>query len=46
MQRISTTVVALVGADAARWAREVGAFANVRAMVPEEDDPLDRAVAA
>ena len=46
MQRISTTVVALVGADAARWAREVGAFANVRAVVPEEDDPLDRAVAA
>lgn len=46
MQRISTTVVALVGTDAARWAREVGVFANVLAVVPDEVDPLDRAMAA
>lgn len=46
MQRISTTVVALVGTEAARWAREVGAFANVLAVVPDEDEPLARAVAA
>jgi hypothetical protein len=46
MQRISTTVVALVGAEAARWARKVGAFANVLAVVPDEGDPLERAVAA
>lgn len=46
MQRISTTVVALVGADAARWARAVGAFANVLAVVPDDGDPLARAVTA
>lgn len=46
MQRIPTTVVALVGTDATRWAREVGASTNVVAVIPDEDDPLDRAVAA
>ena len=46
MQRISATVVALVGADAARWAWDVGASANVLAVVPDEGDPLERAVAA
>lgn len=46
MQRISATVVALVGAGAQRWAREAGASANVLAVVPDDGDALDRALAA
>ncbi len=46
MQRISTTVVALAGVDAARRAREAGTFGNVLAVVPEEHDPVERAVTA
>lgn len=36
----------LPATDAARWAWEVGASANVLAVVPDEGDPLERAVAA
>ncbi|HEX6257702.1 MAG TPA: hypothetical protein VFZ70_17965 [Euzebyales bacterium] len=46
MQRISTTVVALVGADAARRAHEVGAYANVLSVVPEDEGALQRATTA
>ena len=46
MQRVSTTVVALVGPDAARLAHEVGAAANVLAVVPDQQQPLERAMAA
>lgn len=46
MQRVSTTVVALVGSDASRHAREVGQAANVLAVVPDGERPLDRATAA
>ena len=46
MQRIATTVVALVGPDAADRAREVGTAANVLAVVPDDEAPLDRAAAA
>jgi hypothetical protein len=46
MQRVSTTVVALIGPDAARRALEVGRASNVRAVVPDEQPPLDRAAAA
>lgn len=46
MQRVSTTVVALVGSDAARRARQVGGAANVLAVVPADAAPLERASAA
>lgn len=47
MQRISTTVVAIVGAgDTGAAVRHVGAATNVLGVVPEEAGPLDRAVAA
>ena len=46
MQRVSTTVVALVGAGASRHAREVGEASNVLAVVPDAEGPLDRAMAA
>lgn len=46
MQRVSTTVVALVGTDAARYARAVGEASNVLAVVPEEDLPAARAMTA
>jgi hypothetical protein len=46
MQRISTTVVALVGADATDRTRDAGGLGNVLAVVPEDGDALDRAVAA
>jgi hypothetical protein len=46
MQRISTTVVALIGPDASRRTREVGEATNVRAAVPDGERPLDRAAAA
>jgi hypothetical protein len=46
MQRISTTVVALIGPDASRRTRQVGEAANVLAVVPDGDQPLDRAAAA
>lgn len=47
MQRVSTTVIALVGADARACAEALGAAANVRAVLPAQDTPsLDRAVKA
>jgi len=46
MQRVSTTVVALVGSDASRHAREVGQAANVLAVVPDGERPLERATDA
>jgi hypothetical protein len=46
MQRVSTTVVALIGPDASRRALEVGKASNVRAVVPDDQQPLERAVAA
>jgi len=45
MQRVSTTVVALVGPEAAHRARDVGEAANVVAVVPPQDGPLERAIA-
>ena len=45
MQRVSTTVVALVGPEAAHRARDVGHAANVVAVVPPQDEPLERAIA-
>lgn len=47
MQRVSTTVIALVGASARACAEAAGAAANVRAVLPDQDaPPLDRAVEA
>lgn len=46
MQRVSTTVVALVGSDAARHSREIGEAGNVLAIVPDDAPPLHRAQAA
>jgi hypothetical protein len=46
MQRISTTVVALVGADAQRRAVEVGRSANVLPVVPDDEGALARATTA
>ena len=46
MQRVSATVVTLVGSDAARRAREVGEAGNVLAVVPDDAGPLERATAA
>lgn len=46
MQRVSTTVVALVGSDAARHSREIGEATNVLAIVPDDAPPLQRAHAA
>jgi hypothetical protein len=46
MQRISTTVVALVGADAARRAADIGGSANVLSIVPDAEGTLDRAMTA
>jgi len=46
MQRISTTVVALVGPEASRRAQEVGRAGNVRAVVPDDQPPLERAAVA
>ncbi|MGH3666480.1 MAG: hypothetical protein ACRDU8_10415 [Egibacteraceae bacterium] len=47
MQRVSTTVIALVGEDAGECAALLGAAANVRAVTPDDaDPPLDRAVHA
>lgn len=46
MQRVSTTVVALIGADASRRVQQVGEATNVLAVVPEQQRPLERAAAA
>lgn len=47
MQRVSTTVIGLVGARAREATEALGAAANVRAVIPDPDaDPLDRAVEA
>ena len=53
MQRLSTTVVALVGPDPSgtgtsteALVESVGAAANVRGVVPDDAPPLDRAVRA
>lgn len=47
MQRLQTTVIALVGKRARDLAEVVGGDANARAVLPADDaDPLDRAVAA
>jgi hypothetical protein len=46
MQRVSTTVVALVGPDASSRALQVGRASNVRAVVPDDQPPLERAAAA
>jgi hypothetical protein len=46
MQRISTTVVALIGPDASYRTRQVGEATNVLAMVPDGEQPLERAAAA
>jgi hypothetical protein len=47
VQRLQTTVIALVGRRARDLVEAVGADANARAVLPEADgDPLDRAVAA
>ena len=47
MQRVSTTVIALVGASARACIEVLGAAANVRGVLTEQDaPPLDRAVEA
>jgi hypothetical protein len=47
VQRVSTTVVALVGPEARALAEALGEAANVRAVLPDaEAAPLDRAVQA
>jgi hypothetical protein len=46
MQRVSTTVIALIGPDASRRALEVGEAANVRAVVPAGQEPMERATEA
>lgn len=47
MQRLSATVLAVVGADARRAAESLGRASNVRAVLPApEDPPLERAGAA
>lgn len=43
MQRVATTVIALIGPRAADHARAVGEAANVAAVVPPDGEPLDRA---
>jgi hypothetical protein len=43
MQRVSTTVVTLVGSGAAQRVHELGLGANVLAVVPDDGPPLDRA---
>ncbi len=46
-RRTSTTIVALVGTDAAACVERLGRAANVVPVAPDEDDPaLDHAVAA
>lgn len=46
-RNVRSTVVALVGADASEATSELGSAANVRAVVPDRDEPdLDRAVVA
>lgn len=46
MERVSTTVVALIGPEASRRALEVGQATNVRSVVPDGEQPLERAAAA
>ncbi len=47
VQRVATTVIAVVGPEAGACAAALGAAANVRAVVPDaEGAPLDRAVSA
>jgi hypothetical protein len=46
MQRVSATVIALIGFDASRHALEVGEATNVRAVVPTGQEPMERATEA
>src|SRR5687768_2237834 len=47
MQRVSTTVLAVVGMHARRWAEQLGRAANVRAALPDPaDPPMERAAEA
>jgi hypothetical protein len=46
MQRVSATVIALIGFDASLRALEVGEATNVRAVVPTGREPMERATEA